>query len=102
MTCPHCNHEFPLTWGRYLASPLGRHTCPACKKPSRLKVSILSVSLLIPAVFIGGIPLEFLFRKWFGGQSWIAGFILGAFIVAIPADKWIDAKFKRLKKIDSP
>lgn len=102
MTCPHCNQEFPLTWGRYWSSPAGRHTCPGCKKPSRLGISLLSLILLLPAVFIGGFPMEFLFRKWLGGQWWIVGFIVGAFIVAVPADKFIDSKFKRLKKIDSP
>ncbi len=40
MICPHCNSKFPLTWKRYLKSPLGNHICPDCHKKSALKSTL--------------------------------------------------------------
>ena len=39
MICPGCENEIALSWGRYLASYSGRHTCPRCETTFRFRIT---------------------------------------------------------------
>ena len=55
MECPHCNHQFPLTWSRYLKNLNGKHSCPNCNQTSFMKrrglkyrtIGLISLGFLI-------------------------------------------------------
>ena len=106
MTCPYCNQSFPLTWGRYVKSPLGKHTCPACGKVSRLGFTA-SYFVVIVVAWILILALAFLFTVLIFPKTWrrVIGipfaalvYIIGC-VVLIPFDKFFDARFRKLKKL---
>ncbi len=99
MKCPHCNHDFPLTWARYVKSPLGRHVCPNCRKSSRLEFGILSSALLLLVAGVVATPGVLLCYRWFGGYWAVLG-ALPAAIVIFPLDKMLDAKYRNLRALD--
>lgn len=101
MRCPYCNQEFPLTWARYWRSPTGRHICPRCQKPSRFRTTTFTLLRQVPAIFLGAIPIGFLFYRWFGGDLWFVGFVLGGSLTALPIDKFIDGRYRPLEKVDT-
>src|SRR5436190_13277128 len=49
MTCPHCNHSFPLTCPRYLRAPFGKHKCPSCSAISKLRLTGRYVTVVLLA-----------------------------------------------------
>ena len=101
MTCPYCNHVFPLTWRRYLSEPGAKHRCPNCQKFSRLPWSISYFTLLILAQSIAGVPLAAYADFKFGGYWPLAGWIVGAFLTGTPIDKMIlDEKYRALQRLD--
>ncbi len=99
MKCPYCNHEFPLTWARYVKSPLGRHVCPSCLKQSRLEFGIVSAALLLLVAAAVATPGVLLFYRWFGGYWAVLG-ALPTFIVIFPLDKMLDGKRRKLRGLD--
>src|ERR1039457_4505761 len=101
MKCPHCNHEFPLTWKRYWQSPTGRHVCPSCLQQSRFRLTVVSWLRMFVGISFGGIPFGWLFHIWFGGQWWLAGWTLGGLLTGIPIDKYIDERLRKLEKCET-
>ena len=105
MTCPHCHHQFPLTWSRYFRSPGGAHTCPQCGKRSQLKLTLsyLLVTFIAWLVFAAAavaILIFFLHKPWREVLTWrraVAVLILGC-VVMLPVDKFYDERFRRLEK----
>ena len=52
MTCAYCSHSFALTWGKYLAAPLGKHLCPACGRHSQFKLTLGYFLFVVAAWFV--------------------------------------------------
>ena len=101
MKCPYCTVEFPLTWKRYAKAPFGKHTCPSCKKQSRLRYTTKYVlcAMLPIALFAG--CLTFLFLHYSGGKDYTVLLAIGiALAVGLPLDRYCDDKFKNLKQIE--
>jgi hypothetical protein len=101
MKCPYCNSEFPLTWRLYFNAPFGKHTCPSCKKQSKLrhKKKYILYSLIPVAILSGS--LTFLFLHNSEGKIYavfFAIFIAMAFV--IPLDRYCDIKLGSLEKIE--
>lgn len=101
MKCPYCNSEFSLTWSLYLKTTFGKHTCPSCKKLSKLrhKKKYIQYSL-IPAAMLSG-SLTFLFLHNSEGKIFavfLAIIIAMAFV--IPLDRYCDIKLGSLEKIE--
>jgi len=101
MRCPHCNEEFPLTWGRYWRSPAGGHICPHCQKPSRFRISAYSLLLRVPVFCLGAIPVGLICHIWLSITWSLVGFMAGGILVALPIDKFIDGRYRRLEKVDA-
>lgn len=100
MKCPNCNNEFPLTWKRYLSGPTGTHTCPTCRRKSRL--SFTRKYVLCSVVPTGLIAVGFAVFFWFMTKGhWTSFFYaVGASLVALPLDKYCDEAFRPLEPID--
>lgn len=99
MKCPHCHHEFRLTWKRYLWTRAGHHECPQCHQLSRFRFTYLYFLALFPAFGLGGFPAGFLFLILFGQNIGFIGFLLGGLLTVLPIDKFIDDRFRPLEKI---
>ena len=106
MTCPHCHHSFPLTWGRYARSPLGRHTCPSCHKLSKFKLTLAYCLLVVVSwvalfALIFGLTALLLPR---GAQVLGLYYFLGLYLIGlvflIPLNRFYDEKFRKLEKVD--
>src|SRR5262249_37068162 len=106
MTCPHCGHAFPLTWARYLRSPLGTHVCPDCGTISRLNWPFSYFAFVIVS-WIFFVNFAFLVistlvapdrRQAMGAFYFVTVYIIGC-IVMIPLDRWYDERFRKLEKI---
>jgi uncharacterized protein (DUF983 family) len=58
LTCPFCNHQFPLTWGRYLKQGFNSHVkCPQCGEISHLQwtsayTGYLSLVAVVTAIVV--------------------------------------------------
>jgi hypothetical protein len=105
MTCPHCNHIFPLTWRRYLASPTGKHRCPACGALSRLRLTgaYLAWVACVWMIFFGiAFLLTASLLKRSRAPQAIAivacVYLAGSLAVAM-LDKIYDERFRKLEKI---
>jgi NAD-dependent SIR2 family protein deacetylase len=94
MKCPYCYHTFPLTWGRYLKSLTGKHVCPSCLKPSRLKFRALTFIILLVVCYVTSRPGVFLVGRWLGRQ-WSALGVITSLIVVLPLGK----KFESWKEL---
>ncbi len=106
MTCPYCNHSFPLTWRRYFSSPFGRHVCPQCGRKSKFRLTVSYVAVISVAwiVFYGlALALTVLvfpktWREILGIPYFAVIFLIGCMVV-LPFDKLLDGKFRRLEKL---
>ena|ERR1700722_20483910 len=100
MTCPHCHHLFPLTWGRYVSSPLGKHVCPSCGRMSKFRMTVFYLAFIVVTwVALTSLAIGlglFVFPKWRQAIGFI--YIVGC-IALIPLDKFLDEKFRRLEKL---
>ncbi len=100
MTCPYCNHVFPLTWRRYFAEPTNKHKCPGCQKVSRLPWSLSYLMLLVLAQSIAGGPLALYALVKFGGHWAIAGWTVGALLTGTLIDKMVlDERYRTLQRL---
>ncbi|SRR5258706_8874947 len=105
MTCPHCNHSFPLTWRRYAKSPLGKHTCPACGRVSRFRWTVSYVTFVLIAwiVFLAVafvVTLLIFPKTWqrmVGIPYYVSLYFVGC-IVIIPLDRFFDERFRKLER----
>src|SRR5262245_10206493 len=73
MKCPHCAHDFPLTWARYIKSPFVRVTCPGCHRQAKLSEPLLHELIAAP-VFVAIFAL-----------AWV-GFFAGVYYLVPDAD----------------
>ena len=106
MTCPHCNHGFPLTWRRYLGSPMGKHQCPACGAHSRLKLTASYAGWVVAGwvVFFGiafGLTVSLLKNGRTPRAIAIVAATYGAGCLAVAMlDKFYDERYRKLEKIN--
>jgi hypothetical protein len=106
MTCPYCSHSFALTWGRYLAAPLGKHLCPACGRRSKFKLSF-RYSLFVVAAWLVVAALAILLRMFVfpisQGSSRELGYWVGVVLVGVLAiasvDRFVEERFRRLCRL---
>ncbi len=98
MKCPQCNNDFTLTWKRYLKTPLGRLTCPLCqtKLTGGHRWFYWPFLFLVSAVV--GVPLAILGGSRYDLVGIVTGWILGATVIVIPFDKFLEGKFAVLKE----
>jgi len=80
---------------------MGRHTCPSCGEPSRLRRRIWYLVRIFLAECLGAIPFGFIFHWWLGGPWFILGLVFGGLLVGIPIDRFLDDKHRPLEKIES-
>ena len=99
MKCPYCEHTFPLTWERYFKSPWGRHVCPRCSKPSRLKFRLLTAVIELIVGLLCAAPVAIVFQHWLGGYWALLGAI-PTMLVTLPLDRMFDDKYKHLRPIE--
>ena len=103
MKCPHCTHEFKLTWKRYIKSLQGNHTCPDCLQVSVLKsISKLEVriayAVTITLIAIYTFSLKEYLKTQYSVSTVMIVIMLTALPIALPLDKWHDEKRKALVK----
>ena len=106
MTCPYCSHSFALTWGRYLAAPLGKHLCPACGRRSKFKLTF-RYSLFLVTAWLVVAALAILLRMFVfhipQGSSRGLGYWVGVFLVGVlaivPVDRFLEERFRRLCRL---
>ena len=106
MTCPHCNHSFPLTWSRYFRAPLGKHTCPSCGRRAKFKLTAtyLAVVLIAWLIFYGAAFLVIVvafpgrWQRILKAPHAIAACVIGC-VVLLPLDRVYDERFRRLEKL---
>jgi hypothetical protein len=105
MRCPHCRHEFPLTWRRYWKEPTGKHACPSCHKKSPLNYRLQYVAFILAFGFAALVLARLLSIGVFGDQ-WHSRqaslFRIGVYAVSMvlffPLDKGFDSRFRKLVK----
>ncbi len=106
MICPHCKRSFPLTWGRYLRSPLGKHQCPDCGEVSRLNWPKAYFAFAILA-WVCFVTLAFFLTQSFtltearrpvGVRYYLAIYLIGC-AVLVPLDRWYDERFRKLERL---
>jgi hypothetical protein len=98
MKCPYCNHTFPLTWGRYLKAGTGKHTCPQCLKPARLKFRASTFLILLIVCLVASIPGAIAAHHWLGPPFSALG-VIPTLALLLPLDKLFDAKYRELRAI---
>ncbi|MCK5883288.1 MAG: hypothetical protein KAG61_06335 [Bacteriovoracaceae bacterium] len=96
MKCPYCEHEFKLTWKRYLKAPFGKHTCPNCNKKSKLNYT----SKYFAAIVVFFLP--FLIAIIFLHSSLVLTSVVKIIflLLVFPMDRWAESKFKKLVPIE--
>src|SRR5688572_19043673 len=105
MTCPYCNHSFPLTWRRYAKSPLGKHTCPACSRKSKFTLTSFYLTFLmvswivffVLAVVVTLLVFPMTWQQLVGIPYFVVLYLVGC-IVIIPLDRIFDEWFRKLEK----
>jgi uncharacterized membrane protein len=99
MKCPHCSEEFVITWKRYFKAPFGKHTCPSCRKKSKLIYTKKYIFYsLLPTALLAAI-LSILFNDLSRVNGYYHLFAIGIIlIIAFPWDKYADNHFGKLKK----
>jgi hypothetical protein len=106
MKCPHCKHEFPLTWKRYWSAWTWKHTCPKCKHKSQLDFPALYLGFFVASFLVGLASARTLSVAIFPGQyhsDAARGFRLAFYVTFIllvftPLDKWFHANVRQLVK----
>ncbi len=99
MTCPHCSHSFPLTWRRYAKSPLGKHTCPACGRASRFKLTASYLaSVLVAWVVFLSLALGIIREFYDIPVSWLALVLVATLLFPVPS---IIAQWRRVRASQS-
>lgn len=94
--CPHCNTSIELTWKRYAAAPLPRHRCPECRVVSKLNSGPYWIWLArTGGILLGGVPLGIVASPG-GFGAGLGGFVVGALLIGIPIDKYLDARYRNL------
>ena len=109
MICPYCNHSFPLTWVRYLKSPLARHTCPRCGLRSRFRwrLSYFVLVVLACLVFVGvaftltALIFQKDWRRIVNGPYLIIVFALGCAVV-MALERFYQENCRTLEKGPQP
>lgn len=91
MICPNCQQTNSLTWSKYLASPLGHHSCEHCHARFRFQHTFKYYTAITALWLVGGL-LPSIICLNLGAtlvQAFIVFWLLGLAVV-IPADKKID------------
>ena len=100
LTCPYCEHRFPLTWKRYVLAPTGVHLCPACGKRGKLRLTaayLLALVVTDIALQGGGALAGYLLAH-------IPGLVVGlalAFAISFAFDKHYDQRLRALERTDA-
>lgn len=97
MKCPHCNQEFPLTWGRYWSTGWVRHHCPHCRQYSRFQFTILVYLQYLSLVLLGVVFLG-LISLAITGNWWFLGFVAGGSFAIPFITKFIGDRYLKLEK----
>src|SRR5215204_2815894 len=106
LQCPHCQFDIELTWKRYLRT-LFRQTCPHCGKQSMLDWPLPYIALnLMIAVFLPVsarlLSIAIVGDEWrttTGFRVRLVYYALALFLVWLPLDHFLCAKFRRLHKV---
>ena len=98
MKCPQCDSDFPLTWKRYFKTPFGRFDCPSCSTKLQGTHQWFYCPLLFLSCCILGVPLAIL-GSTYGFAGILSGWIIGAFSIGIPFDRFFESKFTLLKSL---
>lgn len=98
MQCPACHVEAPLTWRRYLASPLGNHACPACAARLRPRTTWRFYAVVVATwLLVLGASLWAMQARGLGlGVTLALHFALG-FGILLPIDRWLDDRVRRVE-----
>jgi hypothetical protein len=98
MQCPACHTETALGWGRYLRSPLGNHTCPACavrlrpRTTWRFYAAVVATWLLVLGASLWAMAAHGLSLA----VTLALHFVLG-FGILLPIDRWLDDRVRRVE-----
>lgn len=110
MKCPHCAHEFPLTWKGYFQTPMpwGKHTCPACGQVSCFRnetapailALLVGVGAMAPYLwFLRNVPWDHACpRDW--AVLAVAG--LSGTFMGVMTDNYVKSRIRKLEKCGSP
>ncbi len=90
MKCPYCEHDFPLTWKRYLTSPFGSHRCPQCSRKSRLRWTWRYILVTCACGLLGIGSLAVIGMFLFTYESGLVAGLVLLILVGIPVDKYYD------------
>ncbi len=96
MKCPKCGSDFALAWKRYIKAPFGRMSCPSCHANLTCTHLWFYWPLMILGCCILGIPLAILGAKY-GVVGAMTGWLIGAFGVGLPFDRFLESRFSVLK-----
>ncbi len=96
MKCPQCDNDFLLTWKRYIKAPLGRVSCPSCYAKLVVTHRWFYWPLMILGCCILSIPLA-IFGARYGVAGALTGWAIGAFVVGIPFDRFLEIRFSVLR-----
>ena len=107
MQCPHCQHEFRLTWKRYWTAWTWKHTCPECKRTSQLNFPAVYIAFIAASFFVGISSARILVLAIFPGQYHspaahrfrLAFYVFFVLLVFVPIDRWFNNSVRRLVKI---
>jgi len=99
MTCPYCNHTFPLTWRRYFKENGRRHVCPRCFKTSRTEFRLLTFVIVLIVYSTCTLPGVILLKRSLGPGWWCLLPLVPALFVIFPLGKMFENR-KELKPID--
>lgn len=101
MICPHCDHKFSLSWGKYLSAPFGPHACPSCEQRFKIIVSVSSCLLLgAIAILAGGTPAVIAFFLTHNFWYTIAAYVLFAVGVVVPFDRYLTNTKRPVKPVE--
>ena len=96
MRCPACDVDVPLTWRRYLTSPLGRHACPGCETRFRPHTSWrFYVTVIVAWGAALAASLWAMESRGLGLEASLALHFALGFGLLLPLDRWLDDRVRR-------
>ena len=101
MKCPHCGHEFPMTWNRYLRAPFGRHTCPCCYKKSKFgRSKRYLMRFQVPFGAATALITLLLTVLLSGSLLAVPIAVCVSLIVALPVDRYVEDRLRELHPLE--
>ena len=96
MKCPQCEREFSLTLGLYFRAPWGRFNCPLCGTRLVGRHNRWYWPVLVTAALFGAV-VGHLTAYPYGPFAIVCGQFLGALIVGMPTDWYLESRFSILE-----